>query len=316
MTVSTHRESRPIGRGRAGALVGALAGAITMGALCSPALAQDRQVQSIAQALRASPVYADRAARPTLSPAETAQIRQEIEHRDPGRIEIAVVSAAVATREGGLAALANALDQRLGAPGTVLVAAGSRVWLVTSYSDTNAATAAVQQAFGAHHALVDQLREAVDGIAAVDPRAGTRPSSGSTKTNTSVFTIHIPSIVWQIIAAAIALPFVIWALVVTRRRWRSRAETRATLSDDLADAREQLVALGDDIRDLDIDVSMPSADPSGKRDYASALDQYQRAERLLGETATVHRVAQASAALAEGRRLMDAARNRLTSTPS
>jgi hypothetical protein len=46
------------------------------------------------------------------------------------------------------------------------------------------------------------------------------------------------------------------------------------------------------------------------------LEQYQRANRLLGEHATVRRVSQASAALADGRRLMDAARASLERAPS
>lgn len=36
-------------------------------------------------------------------------------------------------------------------------------------------------------------------------------------------------------------------------------------------AREDLVALGEDIRSLDIDVDMPGVDASAKRDYERAL---------------------------------------------
>jgi hypothetical protein len=287
--------------------------AIAAIALCRPALAQDSDVGAIAQALRGNPVYANRAARPTLSPTEAQRVRQEIARRDAGRIKIAVLSESEATRAGGLTALANALDQRLGAPGTVFVVAGSRSWLVTAYPDTNAAQAAVQQAFDAHRAFVDQLLEAVDGIAAIDPRTGPSPARPSTETSS---TTHVSWVVFLIIGGVVALPFVIVALVVTRRRFRARVEARETLSDDLADARDQLVALGDDIGDLDIDVSMPAADPTGKREYEGALAQYQRANRLLGEHATVRRVSEASAALAEGRRLMDAARAALERAPS
>jgi hypothetical protein len=291
----------------------AIVAAIGGTALCRPALAKDSDVGAITDALRGSSVYVNPTARPTLSPGEAQRVRQEIAQRDPGRIKIAVVSESEAARAGGPTALANALDQRLGAPGTVLVDAGSRSWLVTAYADAHAAEAAVQQAFNAHRALVDQLLEAVDSIAAIDP--GPAQSRGRSSPGKST-TTHVSSVVFIVIGATIALPFVIWGLALTRRRWRARAEARESLADDRADARDQLVALGNDIGDLDIDVSMPAADPSGKRDYERALEQYQRANRLLGEDATVRRVSQASAALADGRRLMDAARASLERPPS
>jgi hypothetical protein len=278
-------------------------------ALVAPALAKGPPPQAIADALRRGPVYVSPAARPTLTAAESRRVEREVARRDPGRIKVVLVSEAEASREGGVAALANDLDRRLGAPGTIFVTAGSRSWLVTSYPDTTAATGAVQQAFQAHQKLVDQLLEAVAGIASVDPgTAGSRPPASPVSTPTGT---QGSSIVWIILAAAIGLPLAVWALVVGRRRWRSRTDAREAFADDLADARQQLVSLGDDIRDLDIDESMPRADPAGKRDYENALDQYQRAERLLGEKVSVRRLARANAALAEGRRLMDSARKRL-----
>jgi hypothetical protein len=298
---------------RAGWL-GAITGAIVALALAGPALANDASVQAIAVALRHGSVYASPAARPTLSAAQARRVAREVAKRDRGRIKVVVVSEAEASRAGGVTALANELDHRLGAPGTVFVTAGSRSWLVTAYPDTNAATAAVQQAFDAHDALVDQLREAVAGIAAVDPGAGTStPPASPPPANPAPEPAgtHVSATVWIVVAAVIGLPLAAWALLTGRRRWRARREARETFDDDLADARQQLVSLGDDIRDLDIDESMPGADPAGKRSYEDALDQYQRAERLLGEEANPRRLARANAALAEGRRLMDAARAQL-----
>lgn len=302
-----------------GRLVAVVTIAIAAVWLCAAALAKDTSVEAIVHALRNGSVYTSPAAHPTLSVPESGRVAVEVAKKDPGRIKVVVVSDAEASRAGGVAALANELDHRLGAPGTIFVTAGSRSWLVTSFSDTNAATAAVKQAFDAQHALVDQLQEAVDGIAAVDPGPSTpSSSSGAAPTSpppTGRTSGRVSSLVWIIIAAAIGLPFAFWGLVVGRRRWRARTEARETFDDDLADARQQLVSLGDDIRDLDIDESMPAADPAGKRDYEDALDQYQRAERLLGERVSPRRLARANLALAEGRRLMDSARGRLDSPP-
>jgi hypothetical protein len=301
------RDNQPVVRTDArAAWRGAIAGAIAALAVTVPALAREAPVDTIVAALRHGSVYASPAARPTLVAAQARRVAREVAKRDPSRIKVVVVSEAEASRAGGVTALANELDKRLGAPGTVFVTAGSRSWLVTSFADTDAATAAVQQAFEAHDALVDQLREAVAGIAAVDP--GPDTSTGPSSQAPEPAGTHVSAAVWIVVAAVIGLPLAAWALLTGRRRWRAGRDARETFDDDLADARQQLVSLGDDIRDLDIDESMPGADPAGKRDYDEALDQYQRAERLLGEDANPRRLARANAALAEGRRLMDAAR--------
>jgi hypothetical protein len=286
--------------------------AIAVSAFAGSAFAKDPSTQAIVDALRDGSVYASPSARPALTASETRRVARAVAKRDPGRIKVVLVSEEQASRAGGVAALANDLDRRLDAPGTIFVTAGSRSWLVTSFPDTNAATGAVQQAFEAHDALVDQLVEAVAGIASVDPGPARAPpgapagAPGGQPASTSV-----SGAVWVVIALVVGLPLAAWALVVGGRRLRSQREARETFDDDLADAREQLVSLGDDIRELDVDESMPGADPGGKRDYESALDQYQRAERLLGEGTNPRRLARANAALAEGRRLMDAARTQL-----
>jgi hypothetical protein len=282
-----------------------------------PALAKDASVQAIAEALRHGSVYASPNARPTLSAAEAREVAREVAKRDRGRIKVVVVSEAEASRAGGVTALANELDQRLGAPGTVFVTAGSRSWLVTSFADTNAATATAQQAFDAHRELVDQLREAVAGIASLDPGPSSTTPASPPPANPAPMPsgTNVSATVWVVVAVAIGLPLAGWALLTGRRRWRTRREARETFDDDLADARQQLVSLGDDIRDLDLDESMPGADPDGRRSYENALDQYQRAERLLGEDANPRRLARANTALAEGRRLMDAARAQLADRP-
>jgi hypothetical protein len=293
---------------------GAILAGVASVLLTGPAEAQAAGAAAIADRLKHRAVYANPDASPTLTRAEARQIDHEIARKDPGRIKIAVVSGAEASDAGGVTALANTLDRRLNAPGTVLVNAGSRTWLVTSYSDTSAATATVQQAFDAHNSLVDSLREAVNGLASVDPDAGS-PSSrsspfGSPPSSTS---LNISPLVVLIV---VGVPFLAVGSVMGVRRWRAHAAAHETLEDDIADARDQLVALGDDIRDLDIDTSMPNANAAGKHDYENALVQYQRAERLLGEKVSVRRLARANDALAQGRQFMDVARRELGGEPT
>ena len=61
------------------------------------------------------------------------------------------------------------------------------------------------------------------------------------------------------------------------------------------------MALGDDIRALDLDVQMPDADPAAKEDYARAVDAYDRANRVFETAAYAEDLAPAAEALEEGR---------------
>src|SRR5215218_7972146 len=70
------------------ALLGAPAGA----------LAQERGPAAIAAALRSDPVFFDPRARPTIDAADAGRIRIRIVEKDLGRIKIAVVSQATASR--------------------------------------------------------------------------------------------------------------------------------------------------------------------------------------------------------------------------
>jgi hypothetical protein len=63
-----------------------------------------------------------------------------------------------------------------------------------------------------------------------------------------------------------------------RARWRH--EERA---DTFEQAQADFVKLGEEIEALDIDTSMPGADPGGKAEYARALDAHDEAEQRLAK---------------------------------
>ncbi len=86
-----------------------------------------------------------------------------------------------------------------------------------------------------------------------------------------------------IVAAAIALPFLIGTIVFLMALRRRRAAVHDREQIDEGDARDLLVALGEDIQSLDLDVDMPNASPRGREEYERALDLYDRANRLLSE---------------------------------
>ena len=76
-------------------------------------------------------------------------------------------------------------------------------------------------------------------------------------------------------------------------------------------ADDELVALGDEIRELDLDTSMPDASRAALAEYEQALARYDQANELLSGDPTEYQVEQARAAIAAGRRHLAAARERL-----
>jgi uncharacterized membrane protein YgcG len=79
--------------------------------------------------------------------------------------------------------------------------------------------------------------------------------------------------------------------------------------------RDDLVALGDDIRALDIDVELDTTDPKVKSDYAGAVGAYDRADRMLAMAETPGDMAAVASALEEGRYAMAAAKARHAGEP-
>ena len=112
-------------------------------------------------------------------------------------------------------------------------------------------------------------------------------------------------------------PFVTYALVIAVagaggfflfRRARRRREALAEVKTN---GRGDLVALGDDIRALALDVSKPDADPAAKRDHAQAVDAHDRANAVFETARTPGEMAAAGEALEEGRYALTSALERL-----
>ena len=123
------------------------------------------------------------------------------------------------------------------------------------------------------------------------------------------------------------LPFVlVFGLVAALSRGRPRAvatawDAPAALSAPVAfdevreAAQDDLLALADDIRELDLDIEMPDADGAAKRDYSAALGYYERAARAFDRARTPADLEAVSTALEEGRFAMTSAKARLEGRP-
>jgi hypothetical protein len=97
------------------------------------------------------------------------------------------------------------------------------------------------------------------------------------------------------------------ALVLRRRRRRESAEFHEVREA----AEEDLVALGDDVRALDLDVDMPGVDPRAREDYGRALAAHERASGAFRRARRPSDLEEVSVALEEGRYAMTAAQARL-----
>jgi hypothetical protein len=95
------------------------------------------------------------------------------------------------------------------------------------------------------------------------------------------------------------------------RARRRKREEKAQVEELKRIANEDLLALGDDVRAIDIDIEMPNVDPKARDDLSTALDRYDRAEQALARARTPQDFAPISQALEEGRYAMESAKARL-----
>jgi hypothetical protein len=292
--------------------------ALGLAALAAPGSAggQTQDPAAIAAALRNDPVFADPAAKPTLTPVQAGRVRLAILEKDLGRIKIAIVTPQTAGAQGGVRPLADAIDQKLRIAGTLLVMAGDNAWITTSYNRPQAAVVAVRRAFAGDAPLVDQLVKAVDGIAAIDPGPSgdlERSAPGTPGNNIDDAAegfINTIKLIFWIVGGIIALPFLFGALALLRAIWRSVRRSREAVVDTRSDTQERIVQLGERIRELDAQAGVFESDPAGQQAYAAALDSYERAERLLAEADSPERLARVNAALDEGQRHITEAKSR------
>jgi hypothetical protein len=278
---------------------------------------------AIARTLESDPVYVAPGAAGRLPAPEQGRVRLAIVKHAIGRVKVVV-----AAGRGGAAdaeRLAREIDRAIDVPGALIVVAGPAFHVITSHPRAEAATSALRTAVERHSddSLEVQLTAAVERIGAVDPGAaadlgspaggggGGAPSGLPDAENFldrigDAFRLGV-----LIVAGAIALPFLLAAIYFVLRVRRSRAHEEEVLESGEAAARSRLVALGDGIRSLDIDTSMPGADRGGLADYEQALARYDQANALLAGEPSAHRVQEAQAAIEAGERHIGAAQRQL-----
>jgi hypothetical protein len=301
----------------------ALGAAAALALLAAPAQAADDPA-GLAEAVADEVVHVDSAARERVSVVEAGRLRRRIVDRAIGRIKVFVVAPAAARRAGGIAALTNGVAQRLELRGALIGVAGNDVWVVTSYPPQRA-LAAVREAMGgrAGRRLAPALARAVDGVARVDPGpsadagvpAGAPPTSPPPGDDVAgdflddvgdtIRTVFFA--VGAAIVLVLLIPLVVWGLRARRRR----AEGAEDLALDREAARDELVAIGEILRELDVDVEAPG-DPAARDALAKAIDLYDRADRDVAKADIRRRLDRAEISLGKARSAAVIARRRLS----
>ena len=278
----------------------ALLGTLVLLLAASPALAQEDQTALIERAVQelggeGDSVYVHPDARAEVSTQDEQDIESAIAEADAGAIYIAVFPESA----GDATTLLQLLGPAEGDSGSYAVAAGGE--LSAGHSDQNLA--------GVVPALADEAVQAEGGsgtaavlLAFVDNLAQNPP--GESGGGISFF--------W--IVVLVGGGFFLLSRIRRRRREQQLSAERLQEVRDVAE--EDLVALGEDLRALEIDVEMPQEDDRAKESYVQALSCYERASADLDRVQKPQDLEPVSAALEEGRWAMASARAHLDGRPA
>ena len=277
-------------------LLAALAAAV-------PAHAQS-SLSEAAEALRGDPVYVDADAERAVSDSEADQLREAIRKESAGPMYIVVLPASASDEAGGdPSAALREIARDLGEPGTYAGVIGNSfragsVGVDVPASELARETLDARGSDGTMPVLTEFIKRVGEA------KAGGGGSSGGGEGGGG------GGFPW-FLALLIGLPVAAIAWSRRRRRKQEEAYARQELEDVKQVAREDLVALGDDIRALDLDVQMPDADPEGKQHYGQAVERYTEAGQALDGVQRPEDIERVTSALEEGRWAMVAAKAEL-----
>ncbi len=278
-------------------------------AWASPALAQSSlaepatsasQISDAARALRSDPVYVSPDAEPGLTENEAGALRDRIRSSYAGPIYVALLPRSVRSSSSGVRGALRDLIQELRRDGTYVVVSGTS--LQTNSNTVRGvgglATQAIQSqgAQGVNAVLTDFV-DRVGGR--MDRAVGpARPSNGNGDGGSSGAGLLLIG----------GLAVGAGGLAVASRRRRRKADV-AELEEVKDNVRDDLVALGDDIRLLDIDMELDTTPKPAKEAYGQAVGAYERAEQTWEMARSPEDLEPVGSALEEGRYSMVVAKS-------
>jgi hypothetical protein len=278
-----------------------VAAAVMLALIPSTAHAQDATIGDVVSALRESPVHVDQQAEEAITPEQEAALEQDIREHKAGPLYIAIVPADITDQAGGSteAALTEVARQH-GGQGTFAIVAGDEFRAGSTVLDKGVAPRLATDAFetygdeGVYETLTDFVERVGDARANGGEAAGEGPGEGG----------------WGGLAL-LGLAGAGIGVFAVRRSRRRRQEREEQVGELRETAKEDLAALGEDIRALDIEIELPDVDRRAKDDYGQAVERYDEASRALGHARSPDDFAPIGEALEEGRYAMTAAKARL-----
>lgn len=283
-------------------LVLVVAGAI---ALTAPAWAQTTTasdyVDLAANALIGDPVYVHPDAAEALSEDEAGALREKIARSNAGAIYIAVLPEEARRQAGGSTAevlkqIVNAMQR----DGTYALVIGNELRAGNTRVGGTVpalATQAVEANRGGTPAAV--LSDFVDRLAQASSEGDLEGSSDGGGASPLV------PVTLLVVGGGVV------AAMMRKRKIDRRVVDAKQLKEVKDVALEDLVALGEDLRALDLQVEMPSADPRAKEEYVRALGEYESATGSLDKANRLQDIQKVSQDLAEGRYAIQCAKARL-----
>ncbi|MDQ3993833.1 MAG: hypothetical protein M3265_03445 [Actinomycetota bacterium] len=263
-----------------------------------PALAQeDSSIARAVEALRSQSVYVDPAAD---AEVDAERLAERIREADAGPMYIAVLPAEAADEVGGdtrevLTGIASGLRRNgtyAAVVGRSLRAGATEGTLPEGVAPRTAAEVVAAHQGGSVEVLLEDFIVRIGEAKEREARGGRDEGSG----------------IARIIVPLLAVGGIGFFLF---RRQRRRQQLDADFAEVKATAQEDLLALADDIRGLDLDVEMPGVDEQAKADYGRAVVMYERADGVLDRARRPEDLETFSAAIEEGRWAMASAKARL-----
>jgi hypothetical protein len=265
-------------------------------------------VDRAAGSLRDDPLYVNPSARPTLSQPDAERIRARLALVGTPVFVAILPGQALAEAGGDADRLAGLVAASVGRPGTYLVVAGGEEGAGSNTLARGAAAGRARVAFRRHPELAAAT---MDFIGRVEDAAGTPPATAPPAEPPPAeeepgrdTLLLIVLAVAGVVAVAVLL-----ALGLENRSTRRSIRSGVQFAEAKAASEEDLKALADDLRNLDVDLQAEeSGNVQAVSQYTRAYEQLERAEQAFEAARSPADLAMVSGALESGRYAMEAAR--------
>ncbi len=230
---------------------------------CTPALAGQR-IDAAVAALRTDPVYVDPTAELAIGSADQSRLRQTIDSAGAGPVYIAILPLAAENETGGDPdGVLQALHDGLGRPGTYAAVVGRHFRAGSEgVLPQGVAGRLATEALNAHRGdgVTATLVDFVHRVAAAQ-QSGGADGDGNDEPGTGGGVL-----IGLLVFGAVAF--------LVTRAVRNRRRSQAELAEVKAAAHDDLIALADDVQNLEQPVE---SNTDAKREYDAALENYDQA---------------------------------------